>query len=135
MKKYYNSVSGEMILEGENVTRKVGGQVFSGVPTEEQLTEWGFEEFVPNNAPVEPSDEDKFIRDSLDRMNEIKKELADMDYLTSKYIDGEDMSEYGDWQDKRKELRSEYRGIEEELAEIYAKRQQEEELVSGESNG
>jgi hypothetical protein len=40
-----------------------------------------------------------------------------MDYLTSKYIDGEDMSEYGDWQAKRRALREEYRQLEEELGE------------------
>ena len=44
-------------------------------------------------------------------MAEIEQELASMDYLTSKYIDGEDMSEYGDWQGKRKALREEYRRL------------------------
>jgi hypothetical protein len=49
-------------------------------------------------------------------MAEIKEQLRDMDYLTSKYIDGEDMSEYGDWQQERKALREEYRMLEEDLA-------------------
>jgi hypothetical protein len=48
-------------------------------------------------------------------MYEIQNELSSMDYLTSKYIDGEDMSEYGDWQGKRKALREEYRKLEKEL--------------------
>lgn len=40
-------------------------------------------------------------------MRQIQAELDSMDYLTSKYVDGEDMSEYGDWQSKRKALREE----------------------------
>lgn len=51
-------------------------------------------------------------------MDEILAELNAMDYLTSKYIDGEDMSEYGDWQDKRKALREEYRKLEQETNEV-----------------
>ena len=45
-------------------------------------------------------------------MQEILAELDSMDYLTSKYIDGEDMTEYGDWQARRKALREEYRQLE-----------------------
>ena len=45
-------------------------------------------------------------------MQEIEQMLASMDYLTSKYIDGEDMSQYGDWQEERKQLRIEYRQLE-----------------------
>ena len=45
-------------------------------------------------------------------MDIILKELKSMDYLTSKYIDGEDMSEYGDWQGRRRSLREEYRLLE-----------------------
>ena len=60
-------------------------------------------------AAPEPSELDKRRM----RMAEIEQELASMDYLTSKYIDGEDMSEYGDWQGKRKALREEYRRLEE----------------------
>ena len=41
-------------------------------------------------------------------MYEIQNELASMDYLTSKFIDGEDMTIYGDWQTRRKRLREEY---------------------------
>lgn len=49
------------------------------------------------------------------RMSEIKSELSSLDYLTSKYVDGEDMTEYGDWQGHRKALREEYRQLEEQL--------------------
>lgn len=46
------------------------------------------------------------------RMAEIKAELQSMDYLTSKFIDGEDMSDYGDWQERRRALRAEYNELE-----------------------
>ncbi|MBQ7451015.1 MAG: hypothetical protein IJV60_00485 [Prevotella sp.] len=48
-------------------------------------------------------------------MEEILAELASMDYLTSKYIDGEDMTEYGDWQQQRRLLREEYRQLEADI--------------------
>ena len=102
MKRYINRETKEVINEGQSIIRQVDWGIFAGVPTEEQLLEWGFEEFIipqPTEAQV--------------RMRQIKKELREMDYLTSKYIDGEDMSEYGDWQAKRKALREEYRQLEE----------------------
>lgn len=102
MKRYINKTTGEIYHEDQPVIRQVDWGIFAGVPTEEQLLEWGFEEFVtpqPTEAQI--------------RMKQIKNELREMDYLTSKYIDGEDMSEYGDWQAKRKALREEYRQLEE----------------------
>lgn len=113
MKRYYNETTQEWYNEGTSITRYLSnGSLFAGIPSVEQLTEWGFVEYVPP-APPKPSKED-LIRQ---RMTEIQDELASMDYLTSKYIDGEDMSEYGDWQAKRRALREEYRQLEEELGE------------------
>ena len=101
MKKYINKKTREIYREGESIIRQVEWGLFGGIPTEEQLTEWGFEEIViPQPTPAKK------------RMQEIQKILASMDYLTSKYVDGEDMSEYGDWQGKRKALREEYRQLE-----------------------
>lgn len=51
------------------------------------------------------------------KMQKIQDELSSMDYLTSKYIDGEDMTQYGDWQEKRKQLRQQYRELENSLNE------------------
>lgn len=110
MKRYYNSTTKEWHTEGQSMTRKEGNTLFSGVPTEEQLKEWGFEEYVAPE-PKEPTEEDQ----ARQRMAEIQAELQSMDYLTSKFIDGEDMSEYGDWQEKRKALRVEYRELEARL--------------------
>lgn len=47
------------------------------------------------------------------RMQEIDAILKSKDYLTSKELDGEDMTEYGDYKAKRKALRAEYRTLEE----------------------
>lgn len=124
MKRYYNNSTDEWYYEGKRVTRKTNKGLFSGIPTEEHLKEWGFEEYAaPVTEPVELTEEEieaqrvaeeeaKADAERLNRMSDIQKELASMDYLTSKYIDGEDMSGYGDWQAKRRALREEYRGLE-----------------------
>ena len=102
MKRYRNKTTGEIYIEGRTLTWQIDeSTLWSGIPTEEQLAEWGFEEIVI------PQPTEREIR-----MRQIKAQLASMDYLTSKYIDGEDMTEYGDWQGKRKALREEYRELE-----------------------
>ncbi len=102
MKQYKNKNTNQTYTEGGFIVWNIDeGTTFTGYPTESQLIEWGFEEIV---IP-QPTERQK-------RMRQIQAELDSMDYLTSKYIDGEDMSEYGDWQDKRKALREEYRELE-----------------------
>ena len=112
MTTYYNATTDEYYYEGRSITRRLDdGRIFAGVPTAEQLTEWGFVPYEPSvHIPTEEE-----IREQ--RMQEILAELASMDYLTSKYIDGEDMTEYGDWQGRRKALREEYRRLEEQINE------------------
>ena len=108
MTTYYNKKTAEYYYEGRSITRRLDdGRIFAGVPTSQQLAEWGFEPYTP---PVPQVD----VREQ--RMQEILAELSSMDYLTSKYIDGEDMTEYGDWQDRRKALREEYRELEQETS-------------------
>ena len=107
---YYNPTTNEYYYEGTPITRSLpNGAVFSGYPTTEQLLSWGFEEYTPPTPPAPDP-----IRT---RMQEILDELAAMDYLTSKYIDGEDMSEYGDWQARRRALREEYRQLEQQIVD------------------
>ena len=102
MKKYRNKTTGEIYTEGNYLRVNIDEETsWHGIPTEEQLAEWGFEEI---NTP-RPTEREI-------RMRQIKAELVSMDYLTSKYIDGEDMTEYGDWQGRRKALREEYRRLE-----------------------
>ena len=45
-KRYYNSTTKEWYTEGQSLTRRVNGALFSGVPSVEQLTAWGFVEWV-----------------------------------------------------------------------------------------
>lgn len=45
---YYNSTTGEYYYEGRSITRRLDdGRIFAGVPTEQQLAEWGFKPYVP----------------------------------------------------------------------------------------
>lgn len=107
MKRYYNTTTREWYYEGRPLTRKTDNGVFSGIPTTYQLKAWGFEESkAPETTPIDPTEQ---------RKSEILSELQSMDYLTSKFIDGEDMSEYGDWQERRKALREEYRELEKKI--------------------
>lgn len=51
-KRYYNSTTKEWYTEGNILTRRVNGALFSGVPSVEQLTAWGFVEWVePEPTP------------------------------------------------------------------------------------
>ena len=111
-KRYYNSTTKEWYTEGSTMTKRLDNGVFSGIPSVEQLTAWGFVEWIePATTLHEPTEEEV----KRQRMSQIQEELSSMDYLTSKFIDGEDMSKYGDWQGKRKALREEYRTLENEL--------------------
>ena len=104
---YKNDMTGET-YHGGALTRRTGnGSVFSGVPTEEMLTEWGFEPYTPP-TPQEPTAEERREQ----RMQEILSELAATDYLALKAFEGEDMSEHEGWREQRAALRAEYRQLE-----------------------
>lgn len=48
MTTYYNATTDEYYYEGRSMTRRVDdGRIFAGVPTEQQLEEWGFEPYTP----------------------------------------------------------------------------------------
>ena len=54
MKKYYNATTHEWYNEGQSLTKRVENGVFTGIPSEEQLTQWGFVEWVePAPTPAE----------------------------------------------------------------------------------
>ena len=107
---YRNNKTGETYTGG-TITRRLDNGVFSGFPTAEQLTEWGFEPYTP---PVHIPTEDE-IREQ--RMQEILNELAATDYLALKAFEGEDMSEHPGWKEHRAELRAEYRELEAQRSE------------------
>lgn len=115
MKRYVNKQTEQWYNEGESITLRLeDGSVFSGMPSEELLTELGYEQWEPTPAP-ELSDEEQVREEYRERLRAIEEELRGMDYLTSKFVDGEDMTQYGDWQAQRRALREEYRQIEELL--------------------
>ena len=45
-KRYYNATTHEWYNEGQSLTKRVENGVFTGIPSEEQLTAWGFREWV-----------------------------------------------------------------------------------------
>ena len=79
MKRYYNATTNEWYTEGQTMTKRLDSGVFSGVPTEEQLAEWGFVEWIePAPTPqqlLEKAKQDKIYAlqayDSSDAVNDI----------------------------------------------------------------
>jgi hypothetical protein len=54
MKRYYNSTTKEWYTEGNSITKNISNGVFSGIPSEQRLTEWGFVEYIePTPTPEE----------------------------------------------------------------------------------
>ena len=54
MKRYYNSTTKEWYTEGNSITKNISNGVFSGIPSEQRLTEWGYEEYIePTPIPEE----------------------------------------------------------------------------------
>lgn len=120
MNRYYNEKQNKVYYEGRSLTHQTPGGLFSGIPSEEQLKEWGYE-IQEEPAPQEPSEEEKAEQARLLRMSEIQQELQQLDYLTHKEADGEDMAKYdekygGDWHAYRRALRAEYNRLEQETA-------------------
>ena len=59
-KRYYNSTTKEWYTEGNSLTRRVDNGVFSGIPSVEQLTAWGFVEYIePEPTPQQLLDRAK----------------------------------------------------------------------------
>lgn len=52
-KRYYNKRENKWYTEGDSITHRINRhEVFSGVPSEEQLAEWGYVEYIPP-TPIE----------------------------------------------------------------------------------
>lgn len=110
MTTYYNEKTDEYYYEGRSMTRRLdNGYLFAGVPTEQQLAEWGFEPYTPPVPQVDAREQ---------RMSEILTELAQTDYLALKAFEGEDMNEHPGWKEKRAALRAEYRQLESEVENV-----------------
>lgn len=114
MTTYYNEKTGEYYYEGRSITRRLdNGYLFAGVPTAEQLAEWGFEHY---EQPAQAAPTEQELKQL--RMSEILMELANTDYLALKAFEGEDMTEHPGWKEKRAALRAEYRQLESEVADV-----------------
>ena len=63
--RYINNTTGEF-YNGGSMTIIYNGVLFSGVPTEEQLTEWGFVEYIPPTPPPTPEPPEPTPEDEID---------------------------------------------------------------------
>ena len=101
MKKYYNETTNEWYIEGQSVTRSINGGLFSGIPTEEQLVEWGYEEWV-EPTPPEPTEEELLEGAKSEKLMELEA-YDNSDAVNSFTIGGQQM-----WltREERKELES-----------------------------
>lgn len=122
---YVNKHTGEK-YQGGILTTNYNGALFIGIPTEIQLQEWGYVEYIPETKELK-----------LNRMSEIEAELKSMDYLTSKELDGEDMTKYnekygGDYKSYRRSLRVEYNKLEEEIISLNEEENKSEEVLTNE---
>lgn len=69
--RYYNPETGKYYIEGTIITMRLNeGSVFSGIPTVEQLTEWGYEE-SPIPQPVEPPIQDELLEAKKQKLFEL----------------------------------------------------------------
>lgn len=85
MKRYYNSNTGEWYTEGNSITKYIDGSLFSGIPSVEQLTEWGYEEWV---EPT-PTPEELLARAKASKIAEL--EAYDASEVNSFSVNGKDM--------------------------------------------
>ena len=86
MKIYYNPTTKEWYTEGNSITKNISNGVFSGIPSEQRLTEWGFEEWV---EPT-PTPEELLARAKADKIAELEA-YDSSDAVNSFSIGGQDM--------------------------------------------
>lgn len=85
MKRYYNATTKEWYAEGNSITKNISNGVFSGIPSVEQLTEWGFEEYI---EPT-PTPEELLARAKANKIAEL--EAYDQSEVNSFSVNGKDM--------------------------------------------
>lgn len=66
-KRYYNATTKEWYTEGQSMTRRVENGVFTGIPSVEQLYEWGFVEYIE----PEPTPEELLERAKMSKIAEV----------------------------------------------------------------
>lgn len=85
-KRYYNETTREWYTEGQSLTRKIDNGVFSGIPSVEQLEQWGFEEYI---EPT-PTPEELLARAKANKIAELEA-YDGSDAVNSFNVDGKDM--------------------------------------------
>ena len=85
MKRYYNPTTKEWYTEGNSITKYIDGSLFSGIPSESRLTEWGFEEWI---EPT-PTPEELLARAKANKIAEL--EAYDDSEVNSFSVNGKDM--------------------------------------------
>ena len=85
MKRYYNPITHEWHTEGNSITKNISNGVFSGIPSEQRLTEWGFVEYI---EPT-PTPEELVARAKADKIAEL--EAYDDSEVNSFSVNGKDM--------------------------------------------
>jgi hypothetical protein len=85
MKRYYNPTTHEWYTEGNSITKNISNGVFSGIPSEQRLAEWGFEEYI---EPT-PTPEELLARAKADKIAEL--EAYDDSEVNSFSVNGKDM--------------------------------------------
>ena len=85
MKRYYNATTKEWYTEGNSITKYINGSLFSGIPSEQRLTEWGFEEYI---EPT-PTPEELLARAKANKIAEL--EAYDASEVNSFSVNGKDM--------------------------------------------
>ena len=86
MKRYYNPTTHEWYTEGNSITKNISNGVFSGIPSEQRLTEWGYEEWV---EPT-PTTEELLARAKANKIAELEA-YNKSDAVDSFTIDGKTM--------------------------------------------
>lgn len=99
MKEYYNKKENKVYYEGQSLTRQTDSGLFSGIPTEAQLKEWGYEEQIPPQPkePTPPTQEERYVykvRELIREKYAIEDELA---IQRQRDTDPDKFNEYNDF--------------------------------------
>lgn len=113
---YINETTGDRYAGGA-LTILHNGSLFSGIPTIEQLEEFGYE---PEEIKPYETTQEELVRQ---RMEEIISFLNNTDYIVLKRAEGIDISSYdkqydGNFLQWRQSLRNEYNQLEQNLNNI-----------------
>lgn len=86
-------------------------------PTPEQLQEWGYEEYIPEQIET-----DETILNLKNQIKDLEKQIASTDYILFKSMEGYDCDVlYPNWKQNRRQLREQINQLEKELVNYIPK--------------